>query len=154
MMKEEKIIIIDADASPKRVREITLEVARKYGWEVVTVASFHHQIEGAHRHITTGDEAQATDMVILNLLKRGDIVVTQDWGLAALVLGKGGSTLSPHGYIFREEKMDFLLEERHLKAKFRRMGGRTKGPATRTKGDDEKFRKALEKLIQEGEDNF
>ncbi|MBZ4653900.1 MAG: hypothetical protein JG781_1239 [Peptococcaceae bacterium] len=154
MTERKPRIIVDADASPKKVREITCEIAQKYGWEVVTVASFHHQMEGGHQHIIAGDEAQAADLVILNLLKKGNIVVTQDWGLAALVLGKGGDALSPHGYIFREERMEFLLEERHLKAKYRRMGGRTRGPAARTKADDEKFRKALEKLVQERENNL
>lgn len=154
MIERMQRIIIDADACPQRVRKITMEIAQKYGWEVVTVTSFHHRMEGGHLHIIAGDEAQAVDLVILNLLTKSDIVVTQDWGLAALVLGKGGDALSPNGYIFPSERMDFLLEERHLKAKFRRMGGRTRGPAARTKADDEKFAKALEKLVQKRENNF
>lgn len=140
-------IILDADACPKSVRNIAGELAALYGLEMVTVASFKHNIEGPQRHITVGAESQAVDFALLNLSIKGDIVVTQDWGLAAMVMGKGVLSLSPWGRIYREDKMDFLLEERHIKAKVRRGGGRTKGPAARTPEDDIRFTKALETLI-------
>lgn len=145
-----KEIILDADACPKSVRNICGELAALHGWEMVTVASFKHNIEGTHKHITVGDESQAVDLALLNHAKKGDIVVTQDWGLAAMVMGKGVLSLSPWGKIYREDKMDFLLEERHTKAKVRRGGGRTRGPAARTPEDDIRFRRALETLMKFG----
>jgi len=153
--KGEKIIalsrrvIIDADACPKNVKDIVSTLTAAYAWEMVTVASFKHSIEGTHRHITVGDESQAVDLAVINLAKRGDIVVTQDWGLAAVLLGKGARVVSPSGRIYQDEKMDFLLEERHLKAKVRRAGGRTRGPAARLKKDDERFGCVLERLLKE-----
>lgn len=154
-MKESKgSVIIDADACPKNVKNIISILIEKYGWEMVTVASFNHNMVGNNRHITVGNEAQAVDLAIINLVSKRDIVVTQDWGLAAVILGKGARVLSPQGVVYREEKIDFLLEERHLKARFRRTGGRTKGPAARTKADDERFRRALERMLGEnGEQN-
>jgi uncharacterized protein YaiI (UPF0178 family) len=140
-------ILLDADAIPRSVKALTAELAGDFGWEMVTVASFKHNIEGEHRHITVGAEPQAADLALLNNTRKGDIVITQDWGLAALVLAKGAQALSPWGRVYREEKMDFLLEERHLKAKVRRSGGRTRGPAPRRPEDDLRFKNALEKLL-------
>jgi len=153
MITADKRVIIDADACPKSVRAIISSLTAAYGWEMVTVASFKHNIEGTHLHITVGDESQAVDFAVINLAKRGDIVVTQDWGLAAVLLGKGTRVISPSGRIYCNEKIEFLLEERHLKANVRRAGGRTRGPAARIKEDDEQFGRALERLINEGSDS-
>jgi uncharacterized protein YaiI (UPF0178 family) len=83
----------------------------------------------------------------MNLTEAGDVVVTGDWGLAAMVVGKGAKCLSPMGKEFRPEKMEFLLEEREVKARFRRGGGRTKGPKKRTPEDDQRFEFCLEKIL-------
>lgn len=144
-----KRIIADADACPRSVRQIIAELSVLYGWEMLTVASLAHNIEDSPHHIAVSTEPQAVDLAIHNLTQRGDVVVTQDWGLAAIVLGKGAKAVSPAGRIYREERMDFLLEERHMKAKYRKAGGRTKGPAARTAQDDKSFYIALEKLINE-----
>jgi uncharacterized protein YaiI (UPF0178 family) len=64
-----------------------------------------------------------------------------------MVLGKGAKCLSPMGKEFRPEKMEFLLEEREIKAKLRRGGGRTKGPKKRTLEDDHRFESCLEKIL-------
>ncbi|MDD4170070.1 MAG: DUF188 domain-containing protein [Desulfotomaculaceae bacterium] len=139
-------IIIDADAAPKSVLEICRQVSRQFAVPVVTVASFNHRIESEH-HIMVGDASQEADIQVANQARRGDIVVTQDWGLAAVVLGKGAAALSPTGRIFSPATIDFLLEERALKAKHRRGGGRTKGPAKRTTENDIKFKQSLQKLL-------
>jgi uncharacterized protein YaiI (UPF0178 family) len=94
-----------------------------------------------------GDGFQEADIKIVNLAEAGDIVVTGDWGLAAMVLGKGAKCLSPIGREFHPERVDFLLAERDLKAKFRRGGGRTKGPRKRTREDDRQFEVSLEKVF-------
>lgn len=138
---------IDADACPKSVRDIIAGLTAGSRWEMVTVASFNHRITGNHRHITVDNEAQAVDIAISNLCQKGDLVVTQDWGLAAVVMGKGCRALSPHGVVYQEGKMDFLLEERHEKQKIRKAGGRTKGPAARSGEDDARFRDSLKNLL-------
>ena len=144
-----KRVIVDGDACPRKVKAITAQVAERYGWEMIIIASFKHNIEEDCRRVTVGDEPQAADFAVINMAQKGDIVVTQDWGLAAVVLEKGAGALSPHGTVYRRERIGFLLEERHLKAAFRRAGGRTRGPSARTGVDDERFKKALERLIKE-----
>lgn len=139
-------IIIDADAAPKKVLEICRQASRQYNVPVITVASFNHRIESKH-HVVVGDASQEADIQVANLTGKGDIVVTQDWGLAAVVLGKGAAALSPAGHVFSPATIDFLLEERAIKAKLRRGGGRTKGPAKRTAEDDINFKQSLQKLL-------
>ena len=139
-------ILVDADACPKPVLEICMRLGRKYGVPVWTVASFDHSIESDH-HVTVGADFQEADIKVINLTEAGDIVITQDWGLAAVVLGKGATCLSPHGREFHSDRVPFLLEEREVKAKVRRSGGRTKGPGKRTSEDDRRFENRLEKVL-------
>jgi uncharacterized protein YaiI (UPF0178 family) len=139
-------ILVDADACPRSVLQISMRLGRKYNIPVWTVASFDHNIESDHP-IVVGGDFQEADMKIMNLTEEGDVVVTGDWGLAAMVLGKGAKCLSPMGREFHLERMEFLLEEREVKAKFRRGGGRTKGPKKRTLGDDRRFESSLEKIL-------
>jgi len=139
-------ILVDADACPRSVLQICMRLGRKYNVPIWTVASFNHDIESDH-HLAVGDGFQEADMKIMNLTEAGDLVVTGDWGLAAMVLGKGAKCLSPMGREFRAEKIEFLLEEREVKAKFRRGGGRTKGPKKRTLENDRRFEFCLEQIL-------
>lgn len=139
-------ILVDADACPRSVLKICMGGGRKYNIPVWTVASFNHDIESDHP-VVVGDDSQEADLKIMNLTEGGDVVVTGDWGLAAMVVGKGAKCLSPTGKEFRLEKVEFLLEEREIKAKFRRGGGRTKGPRKRTMEDDRRFEVCLEKIL-------
>ena len=141
-------ILVDADACPKSVLQICMGLGREYNAPVWTVASFNHHIESDHP-VVVGDDSQEADIKIMNLTEAGDVVITADWGLAAMVLGKGASCLSPVGREYRHEKIGFLLEERETKAKFRRGGGRTKGPKKRTSEDDERFASCLERILSQ-----
>jgi hypothetical protein len=139
-------ILVDADACPKQVLQICFILGQQFQIPVWTVASFNHNIQ-SDCHITVGNAPQEADVKVINLTEPGDIVVTQDWGLAAMALGKRAACLSPAGREFLLENMDFLLEEREAKAKFRRGGGRTKGPKKRTAEDDNRFTAALEQIL-------
>lgn len=139
-------ILVDADACPKNALQICMELGRKYNVAVWTVASFNHVIVSDH-HVVVGDGSQEADIKVLNLTEAKDIIVTQDWGLAAMVLGKKADCISPVGKIFSNENIEFLLEEREVKAKLRRGGGRTKGPNKRTAEEDSRFHHSLEKLL-------
>ena len=139
-------ILVDADACPRSALQICMRLGRKYNIPVWTVASFDHNIESDHP-IVVGDDFQEVDMKIMNLTETEDVIVTGDGGLAAIVLGKGAKCLSPTGKEFRSEKIEFLLEEREAKAKFRRGGGRTKGPRKRTLEDDQRFEICLEQIL-------
>jgi hypothetical protein len=139
-------IIVDADAAPRKVLDICCRAAAEYKIAVWTVASFNHNIV-SDNHVIVGNSSQEADLRVMNMTAAGDVVVTQDYGLAAMVLGKGAAVLSPHGKVFREETINFLLEERDMKARFRRGGGRTRGPRKRTPEDDERFQKALNGIL-------
>jgi len=97
-----------------------------------------------------GPEPQAADIAVANRARPGDVVVTQDWGLAALVLGRGCRAISPAGHTYRPETIDMLLEERHVKARVRRSGGRTRGPRPRTAEDEARFEKAFSRALAGG----
>ena len=139
-------ILVDADACPRSALQICIRLGRKYNIPVWTVASFNHRIESDHP-VLVGDGFQEVDIKIMNLTEPEDVVVTGDLGLAAMVLENGAKCLSPIGREFHRENMDFLLEERELKAKFRRGGGRTKGPRKRTSEEDRRFEVSLEKVV-------
>lgn len=142
-------IIVDADACPRGAMQVCRKMAARHAIPLHTVASFNHNIISDH-HVTVGDGSQEADLAVINMTAAGDIVVTQDWGLAALVLGKKAAAISPGGRIYCPETMDFLLEEREVKAKLRRGGGRTRGPRPRTAEDDERFAVGLLRLIEIG----
>jgi len=139
-------IMVDADACPKSVLQICMSIGHQYGVQVWTVASFNHSIDSDHP-VIVGNDPQEADIKIINMTEEGDIIVTQDWGLAAVVLGKGAKCLSPVGREFRPDKIQFLLEEREIKSKLRRSGVRTKGPKKRTVDDDRRFETCLERIL-------
>jgi len=141
-------IIVDADACPKSVLQSCFKLGREHKIAVWTVASFNHNIE-SDNHIVVGSDSQEADIKVMNLTEQFDIVVTQDWGLAAMIIGKQARCLSPDGREYRPEKIDFLLEERDIKAKYRRSGGKTRGPRKRTAKKDLTFLRTLEKMINE-----
>ncbi|HEY8909041.1 MAG TPA: DUF188 domain-containing protein [Desulfosporosinus sp.] len=143
-------IIVDADACPKAVLQICISVALKYAIPVWTVASFNHNIVSDH-HVVVGDASQEADIRVMNLAQAGDVAVTQDWGLAAMLLGKGVRCLNPIGREFSSANIEFLLEEREAKAKHRRGGGRTKGPKKRMPEDDRKFESCLQDILSRNE---
>jgi uncharacterized protein len=139
-------IIVDADACPKNALQICMNLGGKYAVPVWTVASFNHNIVSDH-HVIVDSDSQAADIKVINLTEAGDIIITQDWGLAAMVLGKPAYCLSPVGREFRADNIEFLMEEREIKAKLRRSGGRTKGPSKRTVKDDQNFEAGLQQIL-------
>ncbi len=139
-------IVIDADACPQNVLDICFRVAEEYSLKVWTVANFNHNINSKN-HIVVGNAPEETDIRVANMTVRGDIVVTQDWGLAALVLGKGAAALTPKGKILDKGNIDFLLEVRNASARHRRGGGKSRGPRKREKRDDNVFEGRLRQII-------
>jgi uncharacterized protein YaiI (UPF0178 family) len=138
---------IDADGCPKRVVQIAQEMAVAKGMICWTVSNFHHELQGKH-HLVVDDRSQSVDMAILNRVKAGDLVVTQDIGLAAMVLGKGCRVLGIYGQEYKQDNIELLLEMREQSARWRRAGKRTKGPKKRTPADDERFANLLREILQ------
>lgn len=158
MTTTRKTIWIDADACPRGALQTTLRLAHEHASvEVRTVSTWRHEID-LPGHITVDAAPQATDLAILARMAKGDIVVTQDYGLAALVLARAGKAVSPGGLIFTELNIDTLLSSRADMAKLRRSSRRPrgkdpairfKGPAARTAEDDRHFASALQTVLAE-----
>ena len=142
-------IYIDADACP--VIRIAESIARKHGIPVTLLCDTNHQLTSDYSTIRMiGAGADAVDLALINLCRRGDIVITQDYGVAALALGKGAKAIHQSGRQYTDENIDGLLMERHLAKKARRGGKHhLKGPARRSEEDDRRFAESFEQMIQE-----
>lgn len=141
-------ILIDADGCP--VVDITIEVAKRYGLEVVIVCDTAHMIEREYaRTILVQKGLDAVDFVIANQVHKEDIVVTQDYGLAAMILSKKAHGINQNGFVYNESNIDQLLFRRHISKVARKSGTRLKGPKKRTAEDNEKFRAGLIKLCEQ-----
>ena len=142
-------ILIDADACP--VVDIAIDIAKEYRLECILLCDTAHYFnrEGA-RTVVLGQGADSVDFALVNMVQNGDIVITQDYGLAAMCLARKSAVLNQNGMVYHDGNMDSLLASRHMGQKIRRSGGRTKGPAKRKKEQDEMFANQLRKLILSG----
>jgi hypothetical protein len=140
-------ILIDADGCP--VVDITIKVANKFNIEVIIMCDTSHVFnKPGVETIVLSKGADSVDFALVNKVSKGDIVVTQDYGLAAMVLSKGGCPINQNGKIYNNENIDQLLFTRHISKKARAAGCRTKGPKKRQKEDDIKFEGSLMNLCK------
>ena len=158
-----RTVFIDADACP--VTRETLDCAREAGVPVVIAGNTTQNLERHIRREDPRDEAHArrgfwvdvldvsvgadsADFAIVERLSPGDIVVTQDIGLASMVLGRDGRAISVRGHVFRRETIDAELLVRHEEKRVRRAGGRTRGPRAFTTADRRRFVTNLRRLLR------
>lgn len=140
-------ILVDADACPVK-GEIT-RAARQFVLKVLLFVDTSHQLLAEYGEVITVEKGRdSVDIALINRTRRGDIVVTQDYGLAAMAVGRGAFALHPAGFVYHEGNLDRLLFERHLHGKIRSAGGRTKGPKKRHPEEDMRFREALERVCR------
>lgn len=141
-------ILIDADACP--VVKITERVAKEKGIPVTLLCDTNHVLQSDYSDvITVGAGADAVDFKLVSICKKGDLVVTQDYGVAAMILGKGACGIHQSGKWYTNENIDRMLMERHLakKARNAKTKHHLKGPAKRTAEDDLRFEESLRNLI-------
>lgn len=146
--KDKMKIFVDADACPV-VRQ-TEEVAKKYGIPVTLLCDTNHILKSTYSEVKViGAGADAVDIALVNLCHAGDIVVTQDYGVAAMAVGKKAHAIHQNGWLYTDENIDRLLMERHMAKKARKASGKhhIKGPRKRAEDDDLKFKSVLEKLF-------
>lgn len=135
-------IIIDGDACPGI--SIIEKIAKKKEVPVIIYCDIHHFIQSDYSEVKIVDSGfQSVDMYVMNETKEGDIVVSQDYGVAAICLSKKAKVINPKGYIYTEKNIERLLEERHMSQKIRRGGGKTSNPKKRTQEDDLRLEKNL-----------
>ena len=142
-------IYVDADACP--VVKITEQVARKYELPVTLLCDTNHILTSAYSEVRViGAGVDAVDLALINLCQSGDIVVTQDYGVAAMALGKKAYAIHQNGWQYTAKNIDRLLMERHMAKKARRSKKKVhlKGPAKCTEEDDDKFATGLIRLIE------
>ncbi len=140
-------LIVDADACP--VTRIAENVAKKYNIPCTLVCDTSHFIESDYSTVfTVSKGADSADYKIVNLIEKGDIVVTQDYGLAAMCMSRGAYAINQNGMEYSNDNIDSLLFMRAASSKARRAGVHLKGPKKRDKSQDAHFETALSKLIE------
>lgn len=141
-------ILIDADGCP--VVDITVAAAVKRQLECIILCDTAHEFNkpGAKTMVFSRG-ADSVDFALVNMVQRGDVVITQDYGLAAMCLARSARVLSQNGMEYTAGNIDALLLSRHTARKIRRAGGRLKGPSKRTPEQDAAFAAALERILGE-----
>lgn len=149
-------ILVDADGCP--VVEETIKLGKAMGIEVILFCDITHFFD--HKEvtvITVSKGNDAADFKLVNAVQKGDVIVTQDYGLAAMGLARGAYPINQNGLTYTSKNIDQLLFTRHIGKEIRRKGGRIKGPQKRTKEQDEAFCRALsllmERLLAEGKED-
>ena len=140
-------ILIDADGCP--VVDIAIKSAKKHKIECVILCDTSHEFrrEGATTVIVSKG-ADSVDFALVNLVHKGDIVVTQDYGLAAMCLARGAVPIHQDGMIYNDDNIGGLLLQRHTAKKIRSAGGRLRGNPKRKPEQDIAFEAALDKLLE------
>ena len=141
-------IYVDADAGP--VVKQTEKIAKKYNVPVVLICDTNHILNSDYSDVIIADAgADSVDIVLVNKCSKGDIVVSQDYGVAAMALGKGAYPIHQSGKWYTNENIDSMLMQRHIFKAMRRSKSKVhiKGPKKRTEEDNERYEQSLEKLV-------
>lgn len=142
-------IIIDGDACPQRVKEICEQAAKEFEIDLIIVADIAHYIVSEYQIIVVEQGRDSVDYKIVQIFKDNDILITQDYGLASLVLSKAAAVIHTAGFFINKKNIDSLLQSRYIGERIRKQGGKTKGPAKRKREQDENFKKCLYKVLYE-----
>lgn len=140
-------IYVDADGSP--VVNICVKVAKEYELDIILVKNYAHEIQNNYAKVISVDIAQdSADFYIVNHINKGDIVVTQDYGLAALCLAKGTHPINQNGLIFTEDNIDGMLNRRHIHKELRKQGKHHSKAKKRKSESNSIFEYKLKELIE------
>lgn len=141
-------VLIDADACP--VVNIAISACKEFHIPCFLLCDTAHQIHRNGAETLVFDKgADSVDFALVNRACPGDVVITQDYGVASMCLAKGARILHQDGWEYTEYNISGLMEQRHAAKKFRAAGGRTKGPAKRTGAQDKSFAESLRSLLQQ-----
>ena len=139
-------VLIDADGCP--VVDIAVKESKQQKIECIILCDTSHvfEKEGA-KTITVSKGADSVDYALVNMLQKGDIVITQDYGLAAMCLARNAIPISQDGMVYCNDNIGSLLQSRHMAKKVRDGGGRLKGPSKRKPEQDITFRERFIRLL-------
>lgn len=144
-------ILVDADACP--VVGIVEQVAATYKLPAILFCDTNHILNSDYSEVRiVGAGADAVDFALVNNCQSGDIVVTQDYGLAAMILSRKAYAIHQNGRWYTNDNIERLLAERHMakKARMSKAKHHLKGPARRTAEDDERFEESFRRLVEKG----
>ncbi len=141
-------IFIDADGCPVVEAAVAAAKRRKLGCTIVCDTAHVFNFDCAET-VTVDQGADMADFKLVSLLSRGDIAVTQDYGLAAMCLAKGANCIDQNGRRYTDKNIETLLDMRFVSKKARAAGKHPKGPKKRLPEADAAFERELEKLINE-----
>ena len=148
-------IFVDADACP--VVGIVEKIAKEHNVPLTLLCDTNHVLSSDYSEvIVVGAGADAVDYKLISICHKGDIVVSQDYGVAAMALGKGAYAIHQSGKWYTNDNIDQMLMERHLSKKARRSSRKchVKGPKKRTEEDDERFAQSFEKMLLMAREKF
>ncbi len=139
-------VLIDADGCP--VVDITVRLAKKHRVPCVILCDTAHVFErDGVQTITVSKGSDSVDFALVNMVKLGDVVITQDYGLAAMCLARRAVPVSQDGIVYDESNIDALLLQRHTAKKIRMAGGRLKGNTKRTPEQNARFENKLAEIL-------
>ena len=140
-------VLIDADGCP--VVDIVVRLCREFAVPCLLLCDTAHEFhrDGAQTFVFDKG-ADSVDFALANRAQDGDLVITQDYGLASLCLARGAAVFHQDGWEYTAYNIDALLFSRHEARKFRASGGRTKGPQKRTARQNAEFESALRRKLQ------
>lgn len=144
-------ILIDADGCP--VTGLAVQIADEYNIKVTIVCDTSHTFNFENADIiTVGKGADSADFALVNIVEENDLVITQDYGLSAMVLSKKGIVINQNGLIISEKNIDSLLTARHISKKARMRKMHLKGPSKRNNQQNIDFEKKLRGILNENID--
>ena len=140
-------IFVDADGCP--VVDIAIKIAKELDLHIVVVKNYAVHIENEYAEIITVDiSSDSADYYIANRMGKGDILVTQDHGLAAMCLAKGAICINQNGLVINNDNIEGMLNRRHINKELRRKQGIYSKFKKRNSEADKDFEKTLRRVIQ------
>lgn len=139
-------VVIDGDGSP--IIGITESICKSAGIEMVVVKNFETMLSLNWGSIVEVDKSRdRADFILVNLLKKGDLAISADYGLVAMALSKGARVLSPSGFEINNESILGHLERRHENRKDRINSRKYTKHRKRNNQDDERYIHALKSML-------
>ena len=140
-------IFVDADGCP--VVDIAIKIAKELDLHIVVVKNYAVHIENEYAEIITVDiSSDSADYYIANRMGKGDILVTQDHGLAAMCLAKGAICINQNGLVINDENIDGILNRRHINKELRRKQGIYSKFKKRNPSADKDFEMSLRRIVE------
>jgi uncharacterized protein YaiI (UPF0178 family) len=142
-------IYLDADSSPKVIKEILFRAAERVKVNLVLVANTSIKIpESTYiSSIVVSSGFDEADNKITELVNAGDLVITEDIPLADRVIDKGGFVVTPRGVQFTKENIKERLAIRDMMDLIRTSGVETGGPAPFSQKETRVFAGKLDSFL-------